>query len=848
MVPLFSPSRICDPDITKSGLTQTAIVKTAFRTHSGHYEFKVMPFGLTNAPTTFQDVMNDLFRPLLWRFILVFFDDILIYSENMECHLKHLDQTFRLLSEYHFFAKFKKCCFGQSKFVLLGHVIHLVGFTWNRKKYQQSWPVPTNVKEALSTAPVLKLPDIQNPLVVECDASSDGVGAILSQDNHPVAYFSKGFCISNSYKSAYERELLALVLAVQKSSHLWGRHFYIRTDHYTLRFLLEQRITTPEQQRMLLKLMPYDISICHKPGEKIKANPAALPDYVFTGQLLFYKQRMVIPQFLDLQSRLLQEAHNTPVGGHGGFLKAFKRLSLQYFWPNMKQDVRLYVQQCFTCQQQTYQTLSPAGLLPPLPIPTLFGKTSQWILLLVFPAQASSTLFLLWWIALANIDNIKAGLLLDAHTKIIIDQLQANPAALPDYVFTGQLLFYKQRMVIPQFLDLQSRTFVFMFNNASLASNKRTKLCPHWFVTTLPIPTRIWEDISMDFIVGLPRSGKFDTILVVVDCLSKDAIFLSHFWQELFRLSQTKLKLRTSYHPQTDGQTEVLNRCLEANFRCLAHEQPLKWSSFLAWAEYSYNTGYHTATGLTPFTAVYGRNPPALLPYVLGDTNNAELENQLMEKDDMLKLLRRISAQDQMRTQANTKRRDITFQVGGYVFLKLQPYRQRSLAKRKYEKLSPRFFGPYRIIRVVGPVAYELELPMDARIHPIFHVSLLKPVHGPVPSGPVASLPISKDWELELTPQAVLDHRWISEAGQRVLELLISWVNRPLDEANWESYDLLVEQFPHFHLEDKTSYGEGCNDTIPLQVYKRKRKRMQHVEREIDMEQLNSIFEFHLDP
>ncbi|KAK9065021.1 hypothetical protein SSX86_016404 [Deinandra increscens subsp. villosa] len=109
---------------------------------------------------------------------------------------------------------------------------------------------------------------------------------------------------------------------------------------------------------------------------------------------------------------------------------------------------------------------------------------------------------------------------------------------------------------------------------------------------------------------------------------------------ELFRLSKTKLKLSTNYHPQTNSQTEVVYRCLEGYFQCFAHEQPTKWSSYLPWAEYSYNTEYHTSTGTTPFMAVYGRHPPSLSPYVFGETANAELEAQLINRDDMLKRLR----------------------------------------------------------------------------------------------------------------------------------------------------------------------------------------------------------------
>ncbi|KAD4179279.1 hypothetical protein E3N88_27870 [Mikania micrantha] len=302
------------------------IEKTAFRTHSCHYEFQVMPFGLTNAPSTFQATMNDLFRPFLRQFVLVFFDDILVYSKTMEQHYQHLLSILELLSNHQFYAKLTKCCFGQHQVHFLGHLISEEGVQVDQERISaiQSWPLPSNVREVrgflgltgyyrrfvrnygiiarpltnltkkdgfkwneeatvafeklkniLMTAPVLKLPNFAQPFIVECDASSEGVGAILIQDNHPVAYFSKGFSINYKLKSAYDRELLALVLAVQKWSHyLLGRYFFIKTDHYTLKFLLEQRVTTVEQQRLLVKLIPYDFSIIHKAGKENKGADA----------------------------------------------------------------------------------------------------------------------------------------------------------------------------------------------------------------------------------------------------------------------------------------------------------------------------------------------------------------------------------------------------------------------------------------------------------------------------------------------------------------------------------------------------------------------------------------------
>jgi hypothetical protein len=167
----------------------------------------------------------------------------------------------------------------------------------------------------------------------------------------------------------------------------------------------------------------------------------------------------------------------------------------------------------------------------------------------------------------------------------------------------------------------------------------------------LPIPPSIWRDISMDFIVGLPKSGNKSVIMVVVDRLSKyahlcslqhpftasivaqlfmdqvfklhgmphsivsdhDPTFTSNFWQELFKLQGTQLHLSTSYHPQTDGQTEVVNKCLETYLRCFASERKNQWAQWLPLTEWWYNTFYHIATRVTPFKAVYGKNLPLVL-------------------------------------------------------------------------------------------------------------------------------------------------------------------------------------------------------------------------------------------
>jgi hypothetical protein len=172
----------------------------------------------------------------------------------------------------------------------------------------------------------------------------------------------------------------------------------------------------------------------------------------------------------------------------------------------------------------------------------------------------------------------------------------------------------------------------------------------------LPIPPAIWMDISMDFITGLPKSGNKSVIMVVFDRLSKyghlcalqhpfttstmaqifmdrvfkihgmphfivsdpDPNFSTNFWQDLSKLQGTKLHLSTTYHPQTDGQTEVVNKCLETYLRCFASKKKNQWAQWLPLYEWWYNTSYHTTTNMTPFEVVYEQNPPSVLSYLAG--------------------------------------------------------------------------------------------------------------------------------------------------------------------------------------------------------------------------------------
>ena len=248
--------------------------KMAFRTHEGLYEFLVMAFGLTNAPSMFQALMNEVLRPFLRRFVLVFFDDILIYSNSWAEHLQHLRLVLDTLRTHRLFVKRSKCAFGTTSVAYLGHVVSAQGVAMDIDKVRavQEWPPPRStralrgflglagyyrkfiknfgamaapltrllqknafawseeataafdaLKRALTSAPVLQLPDFAKPFVVECDASGSGFGAVLHQGDGAIAFFSHAIAPRHQALAAYERELIGLVFAVRHwRPYLWG--------------------------------------------------------------------------------------------------------------------------------------------------------------------------------------------------------------------------------------------------------------------------------------------------------------------------------------------------------------------------------------------------------------------------------------------------------------------------------------------------------------------------------------------------------------------------------------------------------------------------------------------------
>uniref|UniRef100_A0A2N9HZ02 RNA-directed DNA polymerase n=1 Tax=Fagus sylvatica TaxID=28930 RepID=A0A2N9HZ02_FAGSY len=315
----------------KSGYHQIRIKegdewKTAFKTKYGLYEWLVMPFGLTNAPSTFMRLMNHVLRTFIGRFVVVYFDDILIYSKNLDDHVVHVKSVLDVLRKERLFANLKKCTFYTDKLVFLGFVVSAQGIQVDEEKVRaiQDWPSPTSVgnvrsfhglasfyrrfvkdfsslaapltevikknvgfrwgeeqekafqliKEKLTNAPLLSLPNFSKTFEIECDASGVGIGAVLMQEGRPIAYFSEKLSGAALNYPTYDKELYALVRALETWQHyLWPKEFVIHTDHESLKHLKGQHKLNKRHARWVEFIETFPYVIRYKQGDDLRANP-----------------------------------------------------------------------------------------------------------------------------------------------------------------------------------------------------------------------------------------------------------------------------------------------------------------------------------------------------------------------------------------------------------------------------------------------------------------------------------------------------------------------------------------------------------------------------------------------
>ncbi|KAK3515288.1 hypothetical protein QTP70_013484 [Hemibagrus guttatus] len=573
--------------------------KTAFVTPTGHYEYRVMPYGLANAPSVFQDFMHEVLRDFLHKFVVVYIDDILIYSRSMADHQRHVAEVLHRLRDHNLFLKAEKCLFHQPTVQFLGYVIDRSGVRMDEKKVTavRDWPTPTTVKElqrflgfanfyrrfirgyssvtspltnllrnkpktlvwtpaathafqmlkqAFTTAPLLVHPDPELPFIVEVDASTTGVGAVLSQQQgnprklHPCAFFSRKLNPAEVNYDIGNRELLAVKLALEEWRH-WlkgAKHpFTVLTDHKNLEYLRAAKRLNPRQARWALFFTRFKFAISYRPGSKnVKADALSriygpdiasedpepvLPEKIFASPISWSEGTLPESgappgcpprlQFIPRSHRtsLIHATHVSLGTGHPGIKGTLSLLQQRFWWPRMAVEVKRYVQGCRECAMSKSPRHLPAGKLLPLPVPNRPWSHLGIDFIVDLPASEGCTCVLV---------------IVDRFSKACrLMPLPGPPTALEtaEYLFNHVFRYY-----------------------------------------------------------GLPED-------IVSD---RGPQFTSRVWRAFFKRLGVTISLSSGYHPQTNGQTERKIQEIGRFLRTFCHSHQESWSQFLGWAEYAQNS------------------------------------------------------------------------------------------------------------------------------------------------------------------------------------------------------------------------------------------------------------------
>ncbi|CAA7018064.1 unnamed protein product [Microthlaspi erraticum] len=628
-------------------IDEADVRKTAFRTRYGHFEFVVMPFGLTNAPAAFMRLMNDVFREYLDVFVIIFIDDILVYSRSQEEHATHLRLVLEKLREQKLFAKLSKCSFWQREMGFLGHIVSAEGVSVDPAKIEaiRDWPRPSSateirsflglagyyrrfvkgfatmaqpmtkltgkdvpfvwsaeceesfsqLKEMLTTTPVLALPEPGKPYMVYTDASGIGLGCVLMQEGRVIAYASRQWQGSERNRPTHDLELGAVIFALKIwRSYLLGETVQVFTDHKSLQHIFTQPMMNARQTRWVEFLADYQ-------------------------------------------------------------------------WDRITMDF-------------------------------------------VVGLPVSRTFDAIW---------------------VIVDRLTKSA----------------------HFLAIKKT------DGAAVLARKFVR-----------------EIVRLH---GVPAS-------IVSD---RDPRFTSEFWRAFQAEMGTKVHLSTTYHPQTDGQSERTIQTLEDLLRMCVLDWGGHWADHLSLVEFAYNNSFQASIGMAPFEALYGR--PCRTPLCwtqVGERSmyGATYVQETTEKVRVVRLNMK-EAQDRQKSYADRRRRELEFQVGDRVYLKMAMLRgpNRSIAENK---LSPRFMGPFPVVERVGPLAYRLELPEIMKaFHKVFHVSMLRKCLHPTEEL-VARIPedLQPDLTVPAVPVRILERREKVLRNKRIPLLRILWDCSGSTEETWE--------------------------------------------------------------
>ena len=771
--------------------------KTSFVCHLGQFEYTVMPFGIKTAPAIFQGMMNDVFSDLLGVSVLIYLDDILIFSEDSKTHTEHVREVFRRLKKNRLLAKLKKCVFNVFEVDFLGYVVSTEGVKVAEDKVSaiKDWPKPQKRRElksflgtanfnrkfiagysdivapllaldsksvisfkemwtskcdeafeklklAMSSAPVLRHVDFELPFLVETDASDYALGAVLLQPEtldstifRPVAYASRKLTKPERNYSAYDKELLGIIFAFGK----W--HQFLYGAIYPIKVLTDHSNLQYFRQRHLLSNRHVNWKLF-------------LQNYEFK---LSYRpgSANVVADALSRRADFVGEVNGT--SGTSLREKVSDMILPNEYWE----------------EKAEMSTLKQ-----------IRNEDKRFVESEVERQE----------IIQKRHDSLIAGHFGQQRTYELIKRD-----------------FYWPKML----MDIQK-----YITSCSICQKiKPSRKKPNGKLMPLPIATGPWKSIAMDFIVKLPVSNGFDSILVIVDRFSKmshliackesiDAetfaelflksvvkyhglpkdivtdrgtLFTSRFWRSLCKKLDIETKLSTSAHPQTDGQSERTNQTLEQYLRAFVNYKQDNWSELLHFAEIAMNNAVNSSTKRSPFEINLGYHPDF---DGLGNDEKTQVPSLDMFTEKMKNIWTETISNlkdtaKRMKKNSENLRVEMKLNVGDLVWLDTEHLRR----KRPSRKLDFKRIGPFKIVEKINDNAYRLKLPEGSLLHDVFNVSKLSPYKNSGTSGNEFELePDVIEGFQEFEVEDILDFKVVNNVNS----YLVKWKGYSELHNSWE--------------------------------------------------------------
>ena len=813
--------------------------KTAFKSRYGLYEWLVMPFGLTNAPAAFQRLVNEILQEYIDIFVIVYLDDILIYSNNEAEHIDHVIKVLQRLRENFLYAKLEKCEFHVTSVQYLGFIISPAGISMDPKKVSTitEWPQPSNIKAVRGflgfanfyrrfifnysviavplfnmlkkdtafrwtdackssfdnlkgrfiTAPILGHFNPQSATTIETDASDYAIGAVFNQVGddgliHPIAFISRTLQPAEQNYDIFDKEMLAIFFAMVEWRPLLlslQHQFMVLTDHRSLTYFMTTKSLTRRQVRWAERLSEYDFLITYRPGkDNTQADALSRREDIYPDDKLSFEEKNPGNTRQFFQPDQVVQA-------------LVAAITSSNYNPD---DLAAFIRQAQASDQETLEKINALATTTIPPYSLRDG-------ILLYADR----------IFVPNDPDLRLQILQSRHDH--------PTAGHPGRTKTFQLV--RRDFYWP---GVQKYVYNYVRGCHPCNRAKPARHKPYGLLQPLPIADRPWSFLSMDFIDQLPLSDNFDSILVVVDRFTKMALFIptrtditsselatlfiqhifskhglpadvvsdrgskftSSLWRDLNKALGIHQSLSTAYHPQTDGQTERINQIVETYLRLYINYDQDNWSKYLPLAEFSYNNATHSSTTMSPFFANKGYHPTLEIS-LTGITQKAnaveisEIKNLHLHAQQ--EIAKAIKTNEHYANQHRIE--PPPYAIGDKAWLSTKNLK----TTRPTKKFSERRLGPFTITQIISKLAVKLELPTYLNgIHPVFHVSLLEPfhpddtpnrVHEPPP-------PVVVDNELEYEVSRIQDSRY--RHGR--LYYLVEWLgyeNNDSERVTWEA-------------------------------------------------------------